>query len=150
MPANAFSTGRDCQLVVIGPSGPNGQAGSRVDLTHVTGFESRQLTHPIRIDRLDGLHIAAELPKGWEGHFELERGSAATDTFIDTIEQAWHTNGVLEGGTLYQYISEADGSVSTFQFDGAVFKLSNAGQWKGDASVKQRLDFFASRRRRVS
>jgi hypothetical protein len=29
------------------------------------------------------------------------------------------------------------------------FKLASAGQWKGDASVKQTLDFFASRRRRV-
>ncbi len=150
MPANSFSTGRDCQLVVIGPSGPNGEAGRRVDLTHVTGFESRQLTHPIRIDRLDGIHIAAELPKGWEGHFEIERGSSAADDFADELEQAWHVNGVLEGGTLYQYVNEADGSISTFQFDGAVFKLASAGQWKGDASVKQRLDFFASRRKRVS
>jgi hypothetical protein len=150
MPANSFSTGRDCQLVVIGPSGANGQPGTRVDLEHVIGFESRQLTHPIRIDRLDGVHIAAELPKGWEGHFELERGSSAADDFIDSLEQAWFNDGLLEGGTLYQYVTEVDGSVSTYQFDGAVFKMASAGQWKGDASVRQRLDFFASRRQRVS
>ncbi len=150
MPANSFSTGRDCQLVVIGPSGPNGEAGSRVDLTHVTSFESRQMTHPIRIDRLDGISIAAELPKGWEGQFEIERGSSAADDFIDGLEQAWHVSGLLEGGTLYQYISETDGSTSTYQFDGAVFKLASAGQWKGDASVRQRLEFFASRRMRVA
>ncbi len=149
MPANSFSTGRDCQLVVIGPASATGQAGARVDLSHVTGFESRQLTHPIRIDRLDGVHIAAELPKGWEGHFELERGSAAADNFIDGLEQAWHNGGLLEGGTLYQYVTEADGSTSTYQFDGAVFKMTNAGQWKGDAAVRQRLDFFASRRKRI-
>jgi hypothetical protein len=149
MPANSFSTGRDCQLVVIGPSGADGQAGTRVDLTHVTGFESRQLTHPIRIDRLDGMSLAAELPKGWEGHFELERGSPAADDFINGLEQAWYTQGQLRGATLYQYVTEADGSVSTFQFDGAVFKMSNAGQWKGDSAVRQRLDFFASRRQRI-
>ena len=148
MPANTFSTGRDCQVVVIGPSS-GGQAGNRVDLTHVTGFESRQLTHPIRIDRLDGLALAAELPKGWEGNFELERGSSAADDFIDSLEQAWFTQGQLNGGTLYQYVTEADGSVSTYQFDGAVFKMANAGQWKGDGSVKQRLEFFASRRQRI-
>src|SRR5438309_19718 len=149
MPANSFSTGRDCQLVVIGPSGANGQAGTRVDLTHVTGFESRQLTHAIRIDRLDGVHMAAELPKGWEGHFELERGSPDADNFIEGLEQAWHTQGQLRSGTLYQYVAEADGSVSTYQFDGAVFKMANAGQWKGDSAVRQRLDFFASRRKRI-
>ena len=148
MPANSFSTGRDCQLVVIGPSA-GGQAGARVDLTHVTGFEARQLTHPIRVDRLDGVYMAAELPKGWDGHFDLERGSPAADDFIAGLEQAWHVAGSLSGGTLYQYITESDGSVSTYQFEGAVFKMASAGQWRGDAAVKQRLDFFASRRKRI-
>jgi len=148
MPANTFSTGRDCQLVVIGPANAS-QAGARIDLTHVTGFESRQMTHPVRIDRLDGVHLAAELPKGWEGHFDLERGSPAADDFIAGIEQAWHTQGLIQGATLYQYISESDGSTSTYQFEAAVFKLTNAGAWKGDAPVRQRLDFFASRRKRI-
>jgi len=148
MPANTFSTGRDCQLVVIAPKGAGGQGG-RVDLTHVTAFESRQVTHPIRIDRLDGVHLAAELPKGWEGHFELDRGNSAADDFVSALEQAWHSSGELRGSTLFQYVTETDGSVSTYQFEGAVFKLTNAGQWKGDAAVKQRLDFFASRRQRI-
>jgi hypothetical protein len=30
-----------------------------------------------------------------------------------------------------------------------VFKLTNAGMWRGDASVKQRLEFFGSTRVRV-
>ena len=55
-----FSVGRDTQLVVLGP-------GGRVDLTYVTGFEARQLTHSVRVDRLDGTQMGAELPKGWEG-----------------------------------------------------------------------------------
>ncbi len=133
----------------MGRAGPGGQAGARIDLTHVTGFESRQLTHPIRIDRLDGVHMAAELPKGWDGHFELERGSPAADDFIAGLEQAWHSQGQLRGGTLYQYVSESDGSVSTYQYEGAVFKMASAGQWGGDSAVRQRLDFFASRRKRI-
>ena len=149
MPANSFSTGRDCQLVVIGPSGANGQAGARVDLTHVTGFESRQQTHRIRIDRLDGVHLAAELPQGWDGHFELDRGSPAADDFINSLEQAWHVDGLLESGTLFQYVTETDGSISTYQFEGAVFKMVNAVQWKADSTVRQRLEFFASRRKRI-
>ncbi|WP_158746077.1 hypothetical protein [Acidisphaera sp. L21] len=142
MPTNAFTLGRDCQLVVIGPQG-------RVDLTHVTGFDSRQMTQPIRIDRLDGTQLAAELPKGWEGSFELERGNSVADDFIATTEQAYFTNGQLTASTLYQYVSEADSSTSTYQYDGAVFKLSAAGAWRGDAAVKQKLEFFATRRRRV-
>lgn len=147
MPANSFSTGRDCQLVIIGPDGRGGTG--RVDLSHVTGFESRQITHPIRVDRLDGVHMAAELPRGWDGTFELERGSAGVDDFVAALEQAWHGGGQLPGSTLYQYVSEADGSTSTYQYEGVVFKLANAGSWKGDSAVKQRLEFHASRRKRV-
>jgi hypothetical protein len=142
MPASNFSVGRDCQLVVIGPSG-------RIDLTHVTGFESRQNTQQIRVDRLDGVQMGAELPKGWEGSFELERGSSAVDDFIAAAEQTFYTSGNVPTCTLYQYVAEADGSTSTYQYDTVVFKLSGAGTWKGDQSVKQKLEFFASRRTRI-
>lgn len=142
MPSNAFSVGRDCQLVVMGPFG-------RIDLSHVTGFESRQLTAPIRVDRIDGSQLAAELPKGWDGHFEIERGSSVVDDFIAKIEAAYIAGTAVPTGTLYQYVQETDGSTSTYQYVSVVFKLSQAGLWRGDQSVKQRLDFFASRRVRV-
>ncbi len=142
MPSNNFSVGRDCQLVVMGPFG-------RVDLSHVTGFESRQLTAPVRVDRIDGTQLAAELPKGWEGFFELERGGPAADDFIARVEDAYVSGNPVPVGTLYQYVAETDGSTSTYQYDNAVFKLANAGTWRGDQSVKQRLEFFAARRRRI-
>ncbi|HTN09982.1 MAG TPA: hypothetical protein VL154_03320 [Acetobacteraceae bacterium] len=142
MATNTFSVGRDCQLVLVGPFG-------RVDLRHVTGFEARQLTAPVRVDRIDGTHLAAELPKGWEGAFEMERGNSAVDDFIARAEQLFNNGGAVPSGTLYQYVAEPDGSTSTYQFDAAVFKLTQAGNWRGDQSVKQRLEFFAATRRRV-
>ena len=142
MTSNTFSVGRDCQLVVMGPFG-------RVDMTHVTGFECRQVTAPVRIDRIDGVKLAAELPKGWDGIFELERGSSAADDFIARIEAAFNAGAPVPTGTLYQYVQEADGSTSTYQFDGAVFKFAQAGIWRGDQSVKQKLEFFASARKRI-
>ena len=137
-----FSVGRDCQLVVMGAYG-------RIDLSHVTGFESRQMTAAVRVDRIDGTLLAAELPKGWEGAFELERGSSAVDDFIAKVEAAFYAGTKVASGTLYQYVTESDGSTSTYQYDGVVFKLAQAGSWRGDAPVKQRLEFFASTRRRV-
>lgn len=142
MALTTFSIGRDTQLVVMGPTG-------RVDLSHVTGFESRQITSPVRVSRIDGTQLAAELPKGWEGSFDVERGSSALDDLISTIEQNFYSGGSVVPGTMYQYITEADGSVSTYQFDGVVFKLASAGVWKGDSSVKQKLEFHATRKRRI-
>ena len=142
MPTTQFSIGRDCQLVVMGPAG-------RIDLTFVTAFESRQMTTPVRIDRLDGVPMAAELPKGWEGSFEVERGTSEVDDFIAAAEAAYFAQGSLPFGSLYQYVSEVDGSTSTYQYDAVVFKLAYAGNWKGDSSVKQKLEFWASTRIRM-
>jgi hypothetical protein len=142
MGLTTFSIGRDTQLVVMGPNG-------RVDMSHVTGFESRQLTSPVRVSRLDGTQLGTELPKGWEGQFEVERGTSALDDFISSIEQDFYNGSGAQLGTMYQYITETDGSVSTYQYDGVVFKLASAGVWKGDASVKQKLEFFATRKRRI-
>jgi hypothetical protein len=143
MPLNTFTIGRDCQVVILGPFG-------RVDLDHVTGFESRQLTASVRVDRMDGTMLGAELPKGWEGGFDIERGSSTADDLLAQIENAYLSGGGVSTGTLYQYVDEADGSTSTYQFNGVVFRLSSAGAYKGDASVKQRLDFYATSRARVS
>ena len=142
MPTNSFSLGRDSQLVVITSTG-------QITLSYVTGFESRQVTQSIRIDRLDGTQMAAELPKGWEGSFDLERGSSVVDDFIASTEASYYSGGQLPTSTLYQYVAEANGSTSTYQYDGAVFKLSSAGAWRGDATVKQKLEFYAATRTRV-
>ena len=71
------------------------------------------------------------------------------DDFIARGEQLFNNGGAVPTGTLYQYVAEPDGSTSTYQFDAAVFKLAQAGSWRGDQSVKQRLEFFAATRRRV-
>jgi len=142
MSLTMFSVGRDTQLVVIGPTG-------RIDLTHVTAFESRQLTHSVRVDRLDGSQLGTELPKGWEGSFELDRGSSTVDDFIAAAEQQYYNGSSVAGGAMYQYITETDGSTSTYLYDNVTFRLANAGVWKGDSSVKQKLEFFAVRRRRI-
>lgn len=142
MSLSMFSVGRDTQLVVIGPMG-------RIDLTHVTSFDSRQITHSVRVDRMDGTHMGTELPKGWEGSFELDRGSSTVDDFIAVAEQQYFSGNGVVPGTMYQYVTETDGSTSTYQYENVAFRLSNAGVWKGDSSVKQKLEFFAVRRRRV-
>lgn len=142
MSYTAFSVGRDTQLVVMGPNG-------RVDLEHVTAFESHQLTQSVRVSRLDGTQLGTELPKGWEGSFELERGNSVVDDFIAATEQTYFNGGSASVSTMYQYVNETDGSTSTYQYDNVTFKLANAGIWKGDSSVRQKLEFFGARRRRV-
>ena len=142
MAFSVFSVGRDTQLVLIGSSGT-------INLTHVTAFDSHQVTQSVRVNRLDGNQMGMELPKGWEGSFELERGDSAVEDFVSATEQSYFNGSMSTTSSMYQYVSEIDGSTSTYQYDSVVFRLSNAGLWKGDAAVKQKLEFFASRRRRI-
>jgi hypothetical protein len=137
-----FSVGRDTQLVVIGPSGT-------INLSHVTAFESRQVTQSVRVNRLDGSQMGMELPKGWEGSFELERGDSIVEDFIAATEQNYFNGSISTTSTMYQYVSEVDESTSTYEYESVVFRLSNAGLWKGDAAVKQKLEFYGSRRKRI-
>jgi hypothetical protein len=99
----------------------------RVDLAHVVGFESRLANQP---------------PGTWEGTFALERGGNAADDFIARVEVAYSGGGTVPAGTLYQYVAEPDGSTSTYQYDGAIFRLRNVG-------ALQRVEFHAQRRRRI-
>src|ERR1022692_3031152 len=114
MAISVFSVGRDTQLVVIAPSGT-------MNLAHVTAFDSRQITQSVRINRLDGNQLGMELPKGWEGGFELERGDSVVEDFIATTEQDYFNGSVSSTSSMYQYVSEVDGSTSTYQYDSVVF-----------------------------
>ena len=143
-----FDTGKQCTLVLIGPGATPGST-ARVDLPNITGFDCKQVTVNVKVDKLDGIQLNAELPKGWTGSFDLERGSSAVDDLFATIEDRWLNGGSYTAGTIYQYVDEADGSASTYQFDNVALKLDEAGNWKSDQSVKQRISFAANRRRRI-
>lgn len=137
-----FNTGRDITIVLVGPYG-------RVDIPNIVSFDAKQETAAVKVDRLDGIQMPAELPKGWTGSIEFDRGDSAVDDFIAQIEAGWLGSGAYGLGTLYEYISESDGSQSTYQFDNVALKLADAGSWKPDAAVRVKLEFMANRRQRV-
>ncbi len=136
------SLGRDISLVITGPNG-------RIDLPNVTSFSAKQETVNIKSSRLDGVKLNAEIPDGWTGSIENDRGNAEVDAAFAQMETDWFEGGRTATGTIYQYITEPDGSQTAWQFDNVSMKLDNAGEWKNDATVKQTITFTANRRRRV-
>jgi hypothetical protein len=142
MTNGSFNTGRDCTIVLIGPFG-------RVQLDNVTGFEARQVVGAIKVDRLDGIQLNADLPKGWEGSLDLDRGSNALDVLIAGIEAEWFAAGNVVNSTMFQYVEETDGSTTTFTYDSVSIRLDDSGAWRPDAAVKQRITWMANRKRIV-
>ena len=51
---------------------------------------------------------------------------------------------------MYVYIQETNGSTSTWHYTEVSLKLDDAGSWKGDAFVSQKISFTAARRKPVS
>lgn len=137
-----FNVGRDATVVFIGPFG-------RVDINNVTSFDVRQETVMLKSDRLDGVQMNAELPKGWSGTIECDRGDPNLDRLFAAIESAWFGGGSYQVSQMFVYIQEAGGGQTTWAYDNVAVKLDDAGGWKPDAVVKQRMSFIANRRRQV-
>lgn len=144
MPVNNFSVGRDIALDIYDR---NSQAVIKV--AQITGFDAKQRTTRVEIKALDGVVRFLEIPQGWEGSMDLERANNLLDDFIATLETVYYSGGNVLSANITETITEPDGTISQYRFEGCIFKLSEGGSWKGDAAVKQKLDFAASKRKKV-
>ncbi len=134
-----YTIGRNCQLVLL-------WNGARVDLRDVTGFMASQEVKHQRADPLNSTPVEFTTPSGWRGEFLVDRGNSAVDDLIVSIESAFWASGTINSGTIYQYVTEPDGSLSTYEFSGVALVLTSAGSYQADVIVKQKIGFFASQR----
>lgn len=138
-----FTVGRDGSLVVILPTG-------RIDLNY-TEFQVQQETKMVTSMPVQGDVISVELPQTWKATFTIDRNSSAIEDFIAATETTFFAGGnaQLNGTTIYQYINEVNGSVTTYEFTKCTLKLDDAGTYKHDDRVTQKLSITASRRNKV-
>jgi hypothetical protein len=143
MPVNGFSVGRDVTVDVIGPTGP-------VKFTLITQFSSKPVITENKIMGLDGICRYQLLPDAWEGSMELERADNKLDDYFADIEKQYYAGQNLSPGTITETITEPGGGISQYRYEQVQLKLEDAGEWAGDKSVKQKIMFYASRRKKVS
>jgi len=137
---NYFNVGRDIQVVALD------QNGLPITLNNVTMFDSKMVTANIKVDRLDSIQMNAELPKGWTLDIEGVRAGPALDSFFAILETNWYQSGTYNTSSVYVYITEPDGSTSTFQFTNVAFKYDDGGSWSGDKEVKWKMSGIANRK----
>ena len=143
MPINGYSVGRDYTIVVQTSTGP-------LQLNKITSFKSKQDVTDVRVKRLDGITDHVRFFDGWSGSFDIERQDAAVDRFFAGLEQGYYICINEQPAQIYETIQEANGAVSQFRYDGVLMTLADAGNRAGDATVKQSINFVASRRILVS
>ena len=138
MPQNGLSVGRDQVLDVITSTGP-------LRLGLLTNFKKKQDTTEQRIKGKDGITRPLRFFDGWSGSFELQRQSNVVEDYFIQLEANYYA-GLSEGPiTITETITEPDGSVSQYRYVGVVLRLEDAGDWGGDASVKQSISWMAQR-----
>jgi hypothetical protein len=140
MPTATFSLGKDVSVVVIAPN------GQRLDLSIVTEFTARQTIQNVKIMPLNGPPQAYHLPSGWEGTITIDRANGIADRAFAEIERQFWAGGSFGTGTIYQFVTERDGSQAGFQYNNATMHLAETGDWKAESQVRQTVSFFASTR----
>jgi hypothetical protein len=139
MPLNGFTIGRDLSVNIQTPNGP-------LNLALVTKFTAKPDITDVKVKGLDGRTRHLRFPDGWSGSFEVERQDSTLDDYFASEEANFYAGLDLAPSTITETITEASGVVSQYQFVGVIFKLEDAGDFAGDATVKQKLSFVAEQR----
>ena len=144
MPVNNFTVGKDVSLIVQTPTG-------QLNISNgITDFTADPVYSELKSKPLNGVPVFALIPDGWKGSFKLDRLSPAVDQYFAALEAAYFNGANQIAGTIYETITEADGSLSQFRYTGVIIKLEKAGDYSGDKKVEQSISFMAGRRYQVS
>lgn len=144
MAINNQSIGKDVSFVVMTSSG-----ALNIPAAAITKFDAQPDTSHEARKGLDGVTRNLVYPNGWKGSFEIDRMSSVVDDFWAQYESDYYAGRNLLPGTINEVIQEADGSVSQYRYDGVVLDLKDAGSREADKVIKLKLDFYASRRKKV-
>jgi hypothetical protein len=142
MPINGFSVGRDITLDVITPAG-------LLPVGLITQFTSKPEITDEKVKGLDGITRHVRFPDGWSGSFELKRQDNQLDHYFAQLEDDYYAGMNEQPCTITETLVEPNGALSQYRYEGVLLKLDEAGDWEGDKTVKQKLSFVASRRRRI-
>ena len=148
MTTGSFTVGRDAQAVFIAPN------GTRLDFSLLTEFSWKPEYKTARSDPLNDAPLERFLPAGHRLMFNVDRNGPANDALISQIEQGWWAvgsadSGTSNNGTIYVYITELDGSATTYQGSGVSIKMTNGGDFKTDSPIKQSYEGFARKYQKV-
>lgn len=140
MPMSGLNIGRDARFDIHASSG-------LISLPTLLKFTSKKLTKKLTVKPLAGLPIHLNFQEdGWEGNFEVSRADGTLDIYFAAFEAAYYAGTVLPAGTIQQTISEVNGTVSTFQYQGVMLYYDEAGDYEAEKNVIQKVSFLASTR----
>lgn len=143
MPINNFSVGKDIALTVVTSYGTLTFAG-------LTDFTADPMTTDLKSKLINGTPIFGFIPDGWKGSFKLDRLDPTVDNYWAQVEADYYSGKNIVSGTISESITEADGSVTQWQYTGVILRLEKSGDWGGDKKVEQSVSFEASKKTKTA
>lgn len=140
MAESDFNIGRDGVMTVLVDGLPLGPGVKLVN------FEAKQKTTQLQSKPLNGPNSFREIPEGWEGTFDADRTGPALDDLFCTLEARAFAGNAPPQISIMQTIKELNGTTSRYRFTGCAIKFDDAGTYKSDDKVLQKVGFTASRR----
>lgn len=139
-----LSIGRDIAVNCTLPG------GGQLQIAGITEFDRKPKQKKLESHALDGITRTATIPGTWTLSFSIDRNNREIDDFFSAVEEAYFQGQTVENVTVLETITEPDGSISQYRYEGVSLHFEDAGNWKADSYVKMKLGGEASRRVRVA
>jgi hypothetical protein len=139
MPQGIYTIGRDVTLTIIGPNGP-------IVLDTITNWKRKQKDSIQQIVPINGSVDHLQFFYGWEGSFDLERAGPQLDQYFALLESNYFSGIQTKNVFIKELIDEPDGSLSGFKYPRVKLSYTDAGDFAGDKSVKQSVNFVSGPR----
>lgn len=147
MPANtgfgSLNIGKDVVVDVTNV------AGQIVPINITTSFSKKQNTKELSSKGLDGINRYASVPDGWSGEFMADRADSTLDDFFAALEANYYATGQLNSVRITETITEANGTFSQYRYLGVTLSMPDGGTAQGEAYIKQKIAWHASKRVKV-
>lgn len=116
----------------------------------LTSFEARQITTKLKSTAITGVNRYRELPEGWEGTLEYDRGDSQLDDFFAAAEAGRYAGLPPPVITITETTSDPNtGIPAKYRFTEVALKLETIGARSGDKKVEEKISWTASRRKKV-
>lgn len=136
---NGLSVGRDYNLAYF-------DANTRqiVDLGDVQNVRINASKHDIKSQPYNGVPKFGYIPDGYKISFTVTRTGPDLENFQLAANRRFNSGNSELPGYLNEVVTEADGSVSRYQYTRFVFWVSDIGDISREATVKMSAEGLAS------
>jgi hypothetical protein len=141
MPIGGKSVGRDLSFTITTLNGP---------LNITPDLVGSYTANPETVWKewlpITGIEEDVVLPLRWGGTIDLIRKGPLIDQFWALFEAAYYNGVSVQPSVMIETIQEPDGSTTQWSYINTLFRLTKAGDWKGNEFVMQTLEWRAARR----